>query len=333
MHLSNRLMPSSHLSQLDLNLLVALHALLDEGSVTRAAERMGVTQSAMSRTLARLRALLDDPLLVRTRHGMRPSPRAEALRAPLSRLMVDAAAIVERRAEFDPARSDHTFTVASSDYAQLALLPGLLARLARDAPGVNLSVLYDSRRTAEQLEDGVVDLAIGPAGFLPSEQLQQQHLLRDGFVVVLRADHPDAEHLDLDRYCALRHALTSPQGKPGGLVDPLLAARGRHRRVALVAPSFLVVGQLVAQSDLVSTLPTRVAGALARTLPLRLLTPPLDIPGFELRQHWHPHRQGDPAHAWFRGLVREVATAAPEPTSEPTSDGTPGRRRARARPG
>ncbi|MCB9522470.1 MAG: LysR family transcriptional regulator [Myxococcales bacterium] len=306
-------MSAIHFSKIDLNLLVALHALLDEGSVTRAAQRMGVTQSAMSRSLARLRALLDDPLLIRTRHGMRPSPRADALRAPLRRLVVDAAALVERRAEFNPAHSDHTFTLASSDHAHLALLPGLLARLAREAPGVNLFVRPDSRRTAEQLEDGVLDLAIGPPGFLPWDHLQQQHLLRDDFTVVLRADHPDADRMDLDRYCALSHALTAPLGEPGGLVDPLLAALGRRRRVALTAPSFLAVGHLVAQSDLISTLPTRVARALARTLRLCLLAPPLTIPGFELRQHWHPHRQGDPAHAWFRRVVREVAAAAPDP--------------------
>jgi DNA-binding transcriptional LysR family regulator len=310
MHLYDAAMSRSHVSKLNLNLLLALHYLVEERSVTAAARRSGVTQSAMSRSLARLREMLDDPLLVRTRHGMKLTSRSLALRLPLQRLVADAVAIVDHRVAFEPATARRTFTIASSDYVHTALMPELLAGLEEEAPGIDIVLRPESRQAPELLEEGLIDLAVTLPDFIQDRDLRMQKLLRDDFVCVLRADHPNADSAwTLDAYCTLRHALASPRQRTVGHVDKHLLAAGRARRVAFIAPSFLAVAHLVRKTDLVATLPIRVAHALAEPLGLVLRPVPLPLPGFETAQFWHERRHRDPAHAWLRRRIYEVATA------------------------
>lgn len=308
-------MSEENVYRLNLNLLLALHALLQEGHVTRAAERMGITQSAMSRNLAQLRRQLDDPLLVRTGNGMHPTERAQALRGPLERWVADAEALVGQRTRFEPLNARLRLTVASSDHVQASLLPRLMLALAEEAPGLDLVFRTDGPRVAEQLVDGSIDLALAPGGRMEGAELHAQRVMRDDFRVVHRAGHAWEElELDLDLYCEAKHALAAPLQVEGGLVDDLLRRRNRSRRVALVAPSFLSVGHLVATSDLVSTLPTRVAEHLAQTLGLVVRTPPLELPSFSLVQYWHTRQHANPAHVWFRQLVHRVGSESLPPT-------------------
>jgi len=300
-------MSRSNIYAIDLNLLLALQVLLEENSVTRAAARFGLTQSAMRRNLAKLREQLDDPLLVRTRHGMRPTPRAAALRDPLRRLVADATAIVDLHVEFDPSTSKRAFVLSASDYVEAVLLPPLLEELGRVAPGIDIAARTINRYVADNLEDGQIDLAVGPIWGMDHPGLRKQKLHQEDFRCVVRPDHPVASsELDLDRYCDLSHALAAPLEQPGGIVDAALARLDRKRRVALTVPSFLVVGHAVARSDLIATLPRRIAEHFAETLGLISMEPPLDVPSFSVSQFWHERRQRDPAHVWFRGVIRSL---------------------------
>ena len=299
-------MTRDHIYGIDLNLLLALHALLEEQNVTRAAARYGLTQSAMSRNLSRLRTLLDDPLLVRTRHGMRRTLRADALREPLRRLIADATTIVDQGAKFEPREAVRAFTLSSADYVEVVLASLLLEHLATRAPGIDIVTRRETRYAPEHLEGGEIDLALAPTTFIDGPGLRVQTLYEDRFVCVLRPDHPKRRRLSLDDYCAMQHALSAPHESPGSIVDDALSTLGRRRRVALTAPSFLVVGHVVAQTDLVATLPRRSAEFFRETLGLKILPVPLELPGFALGQFWHERRHGDPAHAWLREQIRIV---------------------------
>jgi DNA-binding transcriptional LysR family regulator len=305
-------MQDVHLGGVDLNLLVALDALLAERSVTRAAARVGLTQPAMSHALARLRTLLDDPLFVRTPGGMVPTPRAEAMEAPIRRALVDIGAAIRDRSAFDPKTAKRAFTIATRDYADLVLLPPLVARLSREAPGVDLHVRTVPDDWAHALQQGEVDLVVAPLpGKGPSGVLARK-LLDERLVCVMRKGHPDAKKpLGLARYLALRHALVAPQGRAGGLVDDVLAQKGLRRRVALRVPSFLVVPFVVARSDLVVTLAERVAVTFAESLDLAVLPPPLELSGFSLHLTWHERRAADAGLSWLRGLLLEVTKPRP----------------------
>lgn len=293
---------------LDLNLLVVLHALLEENGVSRAATRIGRTQPAVSRSLQRLRDLLDDPLLVRTRHGMRPTARALALREPVRRLVADAAAIVQGGATFDPRTARRRFLITSGDATEATLMPKLLAALEAEAPGVDVVTRRESAASMDQLEDGEVDLVLTPTSYVSKPGLRTQSLFEEGFVCVLRAGHPLAAEgaLDLDAYCRVRHALSAPLGRPGSVVDDALARLGRERRVAFQAPSFLAAGHVVAGTDLVATLPEGVAAYFGATLGLAQRPPPVELPRFTIAQFWHERRHHDPGHRWLRGRLRAL---------------------------
>ncbi|MCA9515018.1 MAG: LysR family transcriptional regulator, partial [Myxococcales bacterium] len=258
-------MPETHLAGVDLNLLVALDALLAERHVTRAAARVGLTQSAMSRALARLRDLLGDELLVRAGRAMVATPRAEALTDPLRALLADAGALLRRATPFDPATSDRAFRVEGGDFIEELVLPALVPRLRAEAPGVSLVAVgvHTSANALDALERGDLDaIASVPRDTYPPT-LRARHLITDGFLCLLRADHPDASALDLPRYVALDHLLVSPMGGGGGIVDALLAERGLARRVAVRVQGFLPVASIIAGSDLVTTLPATLARRVA----------------------------------------------------------------------
>lgn len=295
----------------DLNLLVALRALLGERHVTRAAARMGLTQPAMSHALGRLRAVLGDPLLVRSRGGLQLTPRAAALVEPLERLLHDADALLAPPERFDPATSTRRFRIATSDYMEIVLMPALLERLGREAPLVELVFVRQGGRGVSQLDSGEVDLLlVPPSRSSEGSSIFTQRVLEEKFVCVVRADHPTVgKKMTLERYLELGHVLVSPGGTRAGIVDDALAKHGLARRIAVVVPHFLVAPFLVERTDLVLTLAARIARSLAPAVKLRSLAPPdeLDLPGFEIRLVWHERDHADPAHAWLRALVQSVA--------------------------
>jgi len=301
------------LAGIDLNLIVALDALLDERHVTRAAQRLGVTQSAASHALARLRALLRDPVLVRGTGGAM-LPTALALRlAPQIRKVLDELAGVLRGEAFDPATAKRTFRLGGSDYSELVLLPRLSARLAKLAPGIDLWVHTYDDRGDDELVSGRLDAVLAPTRPIarPSGMFQKV-VFEESFTCVMRAKHPLAKSkLTLARYCETPHLMVAPGGTPGSLVDEALAAVGRTRRVAMAVPHFLVVPYVIEGSDMIATLATRIAKLFASTLDLVMMPPPVDIPSFEMALTWHERNHHDAAQRWFRDQVLTTFADAP----------------------
>lgn len=303
----------SNLKAIDLNLLLSFDALLDEGSVTRAAKRVGVSQPAMSNALGRLRKSIGDELLVRTKTGMVPTPRALELAGPVREALATLERALEDRGSFDAARAERKFVVATNDYAEMVLLPAMAQHLAVHAPGVDLSVRALGDLPSSALESGEVDLALGVFQDIPGS-LRQQGLFRDRFVCVARKDHPQVQgKLSLEQYADLTHVLISPRGRGPGVVDHVLAQHQLQRRVAVSVPHFSVAPLLVAQTDHVLTLASRVACAFGAALGLQLLEPPLTLPHFTIRQVWHQRFQQDAAHAWLRRCLAEIAKSVAEP--------------------
>lgn len=302
------------LDRIDLNLMRVLDALLAERHVTRAARRLGLSQPAVSHALARLRALLGDPLLVRgTGGGLVPTARAEALGPPLRRALEGLVEALREPGGFDPATARRTFRVGASDYAELVLLPRLAARLGREAPAVSLWVQALQGDGDAELASGELDMLIGlPRGKDRAAGCHERRLFRESFTCVVRAGHPAAsQRLTLARYCALPHLLVAPRGKPGSLVDDTLAASGHSRRIALAVPHFLVAPHVIAASDLVATLATRVVATFAPSFGLVQLAPPLELPGFSMSLVWHERAHHEPASRWLReallGVAAEIA--------------------------
>lgn len=302
------------LAGVDLNLVVALDALLTDRHVTRAAARLGLTQSAASHALGRLRDLLGDPLLVRgPRGGMLPTPFAERIRPQLRRVL-DELATTLRNEPFDPATTQHTFHIGASDYVELVLLPRLAARIARLAPRVDLWVHTFTDAGEGELASGELDLVLGPSGGTTprptprAASIYEKELFEESFTCIVRAEHPLAgARMTLARYCETPHLLVAPRGTPGSFVDDALAKLGRSRRVGLAVPHFLVVPYIIASTDLVATLADRVAQMFAKTLDLVTVPPPLPIPRFRMAASWHERSQHDAPHKWLREQLLAVA--------------------------
>ncbi len=297
------------LAGVDLNLVLALDALLAERHVTRAAARLGITQSAASHALGRLRDLLGDPLLVRgTRGAMMPTPRAEQIAPQIHSVLVALAGAL-RGVAFDPSTARRTFRIGASDYVELVLLPRLTERIARIAPGIDLWVHSFAEHGDEELATGTLDVVLGPPrGAARPAGSYEKVMFDESFTCILRAGHPlAASKLTLARYCALPHLLITPRGTPGSFVDDALAALGKTRRVAVAVPHFLVVPYIVAGSDLVATLANRVATMFSETLGLVMLAPPVQIPRFQIALAWHERNHHDAPHRWLREQLLAVA--------------------------
>jgi DNA-binding transcriptional LysR family regulator len=308
-------------SSLNLNLLVSLDALLETRSVRRTAERLGVTQSAVSHSLRELRAALGDEILVRSGNAMLPTPRAEAIAAPLREALSTLRRVVEHEAGFDAAGSARRFVVATTDALAVAVFPTLVARVCAGAPRAELSFVPLERGSIERrLAAAEVDLAVGVVP--PASGLEIEPLFGSGFVVLARADHPAiGRRLDLDTYCRLPHALVAVTGHGPGVVDDALAKLGRSRRVVLRVPYFLAAPPLLAQSDLLLTLPRVVAEHFAALYPLKLYEPPVALPaGGGIAMAWHRRYARDGGLAWLRARVAEATArlrATPGPGARP----------------
>lgn len=312
-----------NIQNFDLNLLLALDALLTEKHVTRAAARIGLSQPAMSNALARLRDLLDDPLLVRTNRGMVPTPRAERLQEPLRHALQAIQRALSDAEAFSPGASRATFELMTSDAIGMLLLPRLTAALRDTAPGVALRVhAAVENEPWDSLESGRVHLVAGVYEDVPAG-VRSETLYEEQFVCLVRRDHPHVgECLELAEYVALPHVLisTSRSGLAASPVDPVLEGQGLTRQVALWLPNFLLAPFIVAQSDYVITFPSRLAAYFAAFLPLRTVRPPLELRGYAIRLYWHERLDREPGQRWLRGQVRAAADAL-----EPARAGLPGR--------
>ena len=305
-----------HISAVDLNLVVVLRALLDERSVSRAARRLGLSQSATSHALGRLRVLVKDPLFVRTRAGLVPTARAEAMADAVRSSVATLEATLFTAPSFDPKTVQRTFRVRPSDYVEYLLVPRLLERLAKVAPKVDISARPAVTEPTLALEEGHLDLLIQPTrSGERTEGFRMEELWDDRLVGVARRGHPLTRgRVTLERFASANHALVSPRGQPGGMVDDVLKERHISRRIAFTTPSFLVAPQVVAMTDLVMMLPARVVAALDEQLRLATFEPPVAVPGFRIAMFWHDRHDSDPVHAFLRREIAQIAAALPEPT-------------------
>jgi DNA-binding transcriptional LysR family regulator len=301
----------------DLSLLLTLDALLQEANVTLAARRLGLSTPATSHALARIRERLDDPLLVRAGRRMVLTPRAEELRPQVRSLVEDATRVLSAAVPFSPRELERTFTVFTTDHVLLVLGPALDRILRTESPGVSLRFLPSVMEDWIPLRDGVADLSVCILGHFPSE-FRTRQLFTDRFVCVIRRDHPRVgRRLTLDEYLALEHIVVSPLGRPSA-VDAALAERGHKRRITRVVPFFMSGLLMAATTDYALTVSDRAALALAQTLPLRILEPPLPLAPYSLNLLWHPRLENEPANRWLRDVfIRAAAEAAPEATSVP----------------
>lgn len=297
-----------NVSRLDLNLLKVFDALLSERRVTKAAERLFLSQPALSHALARLREALGDELFTRTPTGMRPTPFALTIAAQIQAALAQIDRALASRS-FDPATSSRTFTIGANDYVQFVVLPRLISRLSRVAPGVRLVARgFGDRLPLEPLERGDFDVVIGLFDRIPAA-LTTETLFSDRFVCLARRSHPALRGgLTLREYAESRHVLVSPQGGGfQGLIDEELAARGVNRRVMYSIQQFLVATLVVAESELLVTTPERVARLVARLSSLRVTELPVALVGFDVKQVSHARSSEDAGAAWLRAEIASVA--------------------------
>jgi DNA-binding transcriptional LysR family regulator len=298
--------PDGHLA-----LLPALRLLLEERSVTRAAERAGMSQPAMSRVLARLRRLLGDELLVRGPAGSAPTARALALAEALPAALDEVARVI-RPPRFDPAEAIGRITIVTVDYIALVLMPAVVARVRREAPGLELDIrTAGGLDFADALAQGTADLLIGAKDeFDDRGGFYRQRLFDEDYACLMpRRAAAGRKSLSLEAYLAMPHALVTITGRGGGVIDAALGRAGRARRIALRIQNFLAAPWLVAGSDLAIILPRRLAEHIAKPAGLAVFDPPIDLGTLTLSQIWHARRHRDPAHAWLREVV--VAAARP----------------------
>ena len=294
----------------DLNLLAAFDALVEERNVTRAAARVGVSQPAMSAALSRLRTLFEDPLFLRSAEGLLPTPRARDLAGPVSDALRQLEAVVVKKPGFDPATVSMDFTLGLSDYPAFVLLPALLGALEKKAPGVSLRVRsFSSRDSAVDLLDaGLIDAAIGVPPTHAEARILTRTILRDEFVTIVRRDHPGARRgMGMKTFLSLQHVLVSPEGDRHGLVDEALAQLGKRRTLALTLPQMFAAPAVVAQTQMTATVMKRVALQSPARRMLVLFPPPVALPQVNFDLIWHRRGDTHAAQMWLRALIESLA--------------------------
>jgi len=292
----------SNLRRLDLNLLLTLDVLLSEHSVTRAAQRLNFSQPSVSVHLAKLREALGDPLLLPGPRGMRPTARAEDLREPLRQALEALERAVSPASEFDPATAGNMWRVAAADYGAAVILQPALIGMRAAAPGTRLAILQAvPSRIAQWAERGEIDLALHTSEGAPP-RLHRRRLFAERYVLVGRVGHPRLKRRPtLAQFCELDHVIVSPDGGGfQGITDDVLSKVGLARRVVLSVPHFLFVTSVLASTDLVAMLPSRLVRDTRR---LRVVEPPVNVPGFEMAMLWHERVHRDAAHKWLRETI------------------------------
>jgi DNA-binding transcriptional LysR family regulator len=295
------------LEEIDLNLLVVFKQLLAQRSVSRAAEALGLSQPAVSNALARLRRLMGDELFLRTPAGMEPTPFAEQLSESINYGLGMIHSALNQRSSFEPVASDRSFVLGMTDIGEIYFLPKLMERLRRDAPGVTVSTV---RNTAANLRDdmeaGRVDLAIGllpqlKAGFF------QRRLFRQRYVCMFRKGHKlDKRKVSLAEFGAAEHLLVVSEGTGHGKVDEVLKRSGVERRVSLTVPHFVAIGHILQATDMVATVPERLAQRMTGPFGLAYVTHPASLPEVAINVFWHAKFHKAPANQWLRSLVFDL---------------------------
>lgn len=293
-----------NISNFDMNLLRAFDALMRERNVSRAAQRMSLTQPAMSNALNRLRNLLEDPVLVRTSQGMQPTPKAISLEKPIRTALVSIEQSLAPEPDFDPLSSHQVFHIATTDYVELLLLPRLIKHLDIVAPNVRLEIHSLGPDVPEtQLEEGVYDFAVGRFPEVPN-RLLSEFWCSETLVCLVRRDHPDLEsEISVEQFLEIGQIWVSG-GQRTGLVDQWLKENNLTRNVVLTTPNFLMAPNIVAQSDMLVATPLTIARQYVDILNLKILPLPMELAAFDLHTIWHPFYAGTSAHKWFREQIQ-----------------------------
>lgn len=295
-----------NLRALDLNLLVVLDALISEQHVTRAADRIGLSQPAMSNALGRLRHIFNDDLLVRTASGMQPTPLASQLREPTQLVLRQIERVFQRDMTFDALLSDRSFVVRLSDLLAHLLLPALMEQIAKEAPNVSLNVLHTSpAQTIECLEKDEIDVAVS-MGLEPPHSISSETLFQDAMVCVMRQDHPLAtEPLTLSNFLAWKHLKVSMSPTDLRFVDDILSRQRLKRDVALNVPHWLILPQILARTDFIAVMPGSLAKAIGGSIASLAL--PFASEPFDWSIYWHRRHDKNPAIAWLRETIAQVS--------------------------
>lgn len=295
------------LHEIDLNLLVVFNQLLVERRVSKVADNLGISQPAVSNSLAKLRKLFGDELFLRTPKGMEPTPFADQLAESVSYALAMIHSGVNQRTSFDPAKERRAFTVGMTDIGEIYFLPDLISRVKRDAPGVALSTVRNTTiNLREELESGKVDLAIGllpqlKAGFF------QRRLFRQRYVCLMRRGHRlDKKRIGLNEYSGAEHLMVVSAGTGHGKVDELLQRSGVERKVQLTVPHFVSVGHILQRSDLITTVPEKLADRLLEPFGLVKVAHPAKLPEIAINAFWHAKYHRSPANRWLRSVIFEL---------------------------
>ena len=299
-------------SKLDLNLLRVAVALLDAGSVSQAAKRLGISQPSVSESLAKLRQHFDDPLFVRSGNGMSPTTRGAEVGGAAREILADVEDKLRPRVPFHPGQRHRPFTFALSDVGEIVFLPKLMSELGHASPQTAVrSVSMRPEQLTKAMEEGEVDLAIGYFPDLKRGDFYQKRLFTHHFVCMLRSDHPvGGDALTLEQFLALPHAVVLSEGRSQEILESRLAEMGLVRRVAIYTPHFLSIPTLIARSDMVVTVPHAMGIAYGKpAYRLRVMKLPFESPRIELRQHWHVKFHKDARNVWLRGVVGDLFNA------------------------
>jgi len=307
-----------HNGRIDLNLLEYLDILLRERNVTRAASHLGLSQPAMSNGLGRLRALFDDPLLVRTSDGMTPTERALELQPVIREVLARVDKAVQPRAAFDAATAERFFRIMATDYAESTIFPPILQRLREAAPGITLDIMTPSDVSVLDVEQGKVDMVINRFDSIP-QSFHQKTIWEDDFACLFSVDNPIRNNFTLESYLQAQHVWVSKTGMGVGVgmnpddvqrlgwVDEALNRIGKQRRITVFTRHYQAAMLIAEQNDLIATVPAKAAKLQAHNPRVVVEKPPFEIPPIELKMAWSPLLQNNPAHQWMRRLIVEVA--------------------------
>lgn len=300
-----------NIAAMDLNLLVAFHAMLEHRNVTRAGEAIGLSQPAMSSAVRRLRLLFEDPLFIRAGLEMKPTPRALQLNAAIRQVIETVQGEILQPTRFDARTSTRTFTVLMPDIGEANFLPRILAMLAQEAPQLNLRTLAMQRHAAaESLESGTADLAMGYFPDLQKAGFYQQQLMRSPHVSLVRQNHPEiGEQMSMDQFIAASHVVVKPHGREH-VFEKHLQQQGIRRRVVLEISNFLSLLPIIESSDLIATVPKDLADFCVHHGQVRAVPTPVKAPVIDVQLHWHQRLQKDPGHAWLRSAIHRLFSQA-----------------------
>jgi DNA-binding transcriptional LysR family regulator len=291
----------------DLNLLPVFMALMEERSVTRAAERLGMTQPALSNALKRLRSMLHDPLFIRERYGMKPTQMAEDLAPAIGAALAGIDDLVLGQQAFAPREATRLFTIAPNSYVEFVLVPAIVSHLREQATGIKLRLIPFGNDIVETgAMSGTTDVVLGRI-VDPPDNMVVQHLLEDGLACVVRADHPEVlDSISKQQYERLKHVNVVPPGRMRAGLFQALEQKRLRRDVAVSVTHFLAVPEIIAVTDYCATLPRLICRTLGRDPRLKVLPAPVDLGKFPVDMAWHVRYRHDPAHRWFRALIGDV---------------------------